>query len=128
MRGWRKRSAGIATLSAMTKTPQQLRAEILELVGEYHRAACPPQPFDARLATYNVDVEQLEAAVSPRTRALMFAHTLGNPFDLAQLTAFAARHHLWLIEDCCDAVGATYQGKPVGTFGELATCSFYPAH
>ena len=71
---------------------------------------------------------QLEAALSPRTRAIMVAHTLGNPFDLARVTAFAAKHNLWLIEDCCDAAGATYQGKHVGTFGDLATCSFYPAH
>ena len=58
----------------------------------------------------------------------MVAHTLGNPFDLEAVTAFAAKHDLWLIEDCCDAVGATYQGRPVGTFGDLATVSFYPAH
>jgi CDP-4-dehydro-6-deoxyglucose reductase, E1 len=58
----------------------------------------------------------------------MLAHTLGNPFDLAKVAALAAKHHLWLIEDCCDAAGSTYQGKPVGTFGSLATCSFYPAH
>jgi CDP-6-deoxy-D-xylo-4-hexulose-3-dehydrase len=58
----------------------------------------------------------------------MIAHTLGNPFDLAQVTVFAKKHNLWLIEDCCDAVGSTYQGKLVGTFGDLATCSFYPAH
>ena len=87
-----------------------------------------PVFVDVQVPTYNVDVEQLEAAVSPRTRALMIAHTLGNPFDLARVTAFAAKHHLWFIEDCCDAVGSIYQGKPVGTFGDLATCSFYPAH
>src|SRR5207253_1201571 len=87
-----------------------------------------PVFVDVRVPTYNVDVEQLDAAVSPRTRAVMLAHTLGNPYDLARVTAVAAKHQLWLIEDCCDAAGATYQGKPVGTFGELATCSFYPAH
>ena len=58
----------------------------------------------------------------------MLAHTLGNPFDLAAVTAFAQKHDLWLVEDCCDALGATYQGRQVGTFGDLATCSFYPAH
>jgi CDP-6-deoxy-D-xylo-4-hexulose-3-dehydrase len=58
----------------------------------------------------------------------MIAHTLGNPYDLERVTAFAKKHNLWLVEDCCDAAGATYQGKPVGTFGDLATCSFYPAH
>ncbi len=87
-----------------------------------------PVFVDVRVPTYNVDVEQLEAALSPRTRAIMMAHTLGNPFDLARVSALAAKHHLWLIEDCCDAAGSTYQGKPVGTFGDLATCSFYPAH
>jgi CDP-6-deoxy-D-xylo-4-hexulose-3-dehydrase len=87
-----------------------------------------PVFLDVEVPTYNVAVDQLEAALSPRTRALMIAHTLGNPFDLARVTAFAARHNLWLIEDCCDAAGSTYQGKPVGTFGAVATCSFYPAH
>jgi CDP-4-dehydro-6-deoxyglucose reductase, E1 len=75
-----------------------------------------------------VDVTQLEAALSPRTRAIMIAHTLGNPFDLGAVSAFAKKHNLWLIEDCCDALGATYNGQKVGTFGDLATLSFYPAH
>jgi CDP-6-deoxy-D-xylo-4-hexulose-3-dehydrase len=87
-----------------------------------------PVFVDVTVPTYNIDVGQLEAALSPKTRAIMVAHTLGNPYDLARVTAFAKRHNLWLIEDCCDAVGATYQGRPVGTFGDLATCSFYPAH
>jgi CDP-6-deoxy-D-xylo-4-hexulose-3-dehydrase len=87
-----------------------------------------PVFVDVNLSTYDVDVTQLEQAVSDKTSAVMLAHTLGNPFDLASLTAFARKHDLWLIEDCCDAVGATYQGKPVGTFGDLATTSFYPAH
>jgi len=87
-----------------------------------------PVFIDVTLPTYNADVTQLEAALSPRTRALIFAHTLGNPFDLAAVTEFARRHDLWLIEDCCDAVGSTYQGRKVGTFGDLATTSFYPAH
>ena len=63
-----------------------------------------------------------------RTRAVIFAHTLGNPFDLDAVTAFAKKHGLWLIEDCCDALGSTYRGQKVGTFGDLATVSFYPAH
>ncbi len=87
-----------------------------------------PVFLDVKIPTYNVDVEQLEASLSSRTRAIMIAHTLGNPYDLARVTAFAAKHNLWLIEDCCDAAGSTYQGKAVGTFGDLATCSFYPAH
>ncbi len=87
-----------------------------------------PVFVDVSLPTYNIDVSQLDAARSPRTRAVMIAHTLGNPFDLAAVTDFVRRHDLWLIEDCCDAVGATYDGRPVGTFGDLATTSFYPAH
>ncbi len=87
-----------------------------------------PVFVDVEVPTYNVDVSQLEAALSPKTRAVMLAHTLGNPFDLAAVTDFCNRHDLWLVEDCCDAVGATYDGKKVGTFGDLATCSFYPAH
>jgi len=87
-----------------------------------------PVFVDVHIPTYNIDVSQLEPALSDRTRAIMIAHTLGNPFDLGAVTAFARKHSLWLIEDCCDAVGATYQGKNVGTFGDLATVSFYPAH
>lgn len=87
-----------------------------------------PVFVDVTSPTYNVDVSQLEAALSERTKAIILAHTLGNPFDLEAVTAFAKKHNLWLIEDCCDAVGATYNGKPVGTFGDLATVSFYPAH
>lgn len=87
-----------------------------------------PVFIDVQIPTYNVDVNYLEAALSPRTRAIMIAHTLGNPFDLEAVTAFARKHDLWLIEDCCDAVGATYKGRRVGTFGALATTSFYPAH
>jgi CDP-6-deoxy-D-xylo-4-hexulose-3-dehydrase len=87
-----------------------------------------PVFLDVQVPTYNVDVSQLEAALSPRTRAIMLAHALGNPFDLAAVTDFARQHDLWLIEDCCDAVGSTYAGNSVGTFGDLATTSFYPAH
>ena len=87
-----------------------------------------PVFVDVTLPTYNVDVSQLEAALSGRTRAVMLAHTLGNPFDLAAVTEFTRKHDLWLIEDCCDAVGSTWQGRKVGTFGDLATTSFYPAH
>ncbi len=87
-----------------------------------------PVFIDVTIPTYNVDVNYLEAALSPRTRAIMIAHTLGNPFDLGAVTEFARQHDLWLIEDCCDAVGAKYNGHKVGTFGALATTSFYPAH
>jgi CDP-6-deoxy-D-xylo-4-hexulose-3-dehydrase len=87
-----------------------------------------PVFVDVTVPTYNVDVAQLDAALSPRTRAVMLAHTLGNPFDLEAVSAFTKKHGLWLIEDCCDAVGSTYQGRKVGTWGDLATTSFYPAH
>lgn len=87
-----------------------------------------PVFVDVTIPTYNIDVTQLEAALSPKTRAVMSAHTLGNPFDLDAVLEFTRRHNLWLLEDCCDAVGAKYRGKLVGTFSDLATTSFYPAH
>ena len=87
-----------------------------------------PVLVDVEIPTYNVDATQLEAALSNRTRAVMLAHTLGNPFDRERVTEFVRKHDLWLIEDCCDAVGATYKGNHVGTSGDLATVSFYPAH
>ncbi len=87
-----------------------------------------PVFVDVTVPTYNADATQLRDALSPRTKAVILAHTLGNPFDLAAIKSFADEHGLWLIEDCCDAVGATWQGRPVGGFGDLATASFYPAH
>ncbi|MGI8497663.1 MAG: lipopolysaccharide biosynthesis protein RfbH [Gemmatimonadaceae bacterium] len=87
-----------------------------------------PVFVDIELGTYNVDPSRLDAAIGPRTRAIMLAHTLGNPFDLGTVMDVVKRHDLWLVEDCCDAVGATYEGRHVGTFGALATVSFYPAH
>jgi CDP-6-deoxy-D-xylo-4-hexulose-3-dehydrase len=83
---------------------------------------------DVQIPTYNVDVAQLEAALSDRTGAIILAHTLGNPFDVEAVTSFARRHQLWLIEDCCDAVGSTYNNRKTGSFGDLSTTSFYPAH
>ena len=87
-----------------------------------------PVFLDAHIPTYNMDVSRLEEAISPRTRAIMVAHTLGNPFELDRIVEIAKKHDLWLIEDCCDAVGAEYNGRKVGTFGDIATVSFYPAH
>ena len=87
-----------------------------------------PVFVDVTLPTYEIDVSQLEAARSAKTRAIMIAHTLGNVFDLDAVTAFARKHDLWLIEDCCDALGSTWNGRQVGTFGDIATVSFYPAH
>jgi len=89
---------------------------------------CVPVMLDIELGTYNIDATQLEQAVSPKTRAVMIAHTLGNPWDVEAVLAFAKRHRLWVIEDCCDALGATIGGRMVGTFGDVATLSFYPAH
>jgi CDP-6-deoxy-D-xylo-4-hexulose-3-dehydrase len=87
-----------------------------------------PVFVDSTIPTYNIDASRIEAAIGPRTRAIMLAHTLGNPFDLDAVTAVAKRHGLWLVEDCCDALGSRWRGRPVGTFGDLATLSFYPAH
>jgi CDP-4-dehydro-6-deoxyglucose reductase, E1 len=89
---------------------------------------CVPVFIDITVPTYQADTTQLEAALSDRTRAIMIAHTLGNPYDLERVAAFAKQHGLWFIEDSCDALGATFKGKKVGTFGDLATISFYPAH
>ncbi len=87
-----------------------------------------PVFVDELIPTYNIDASKLEEARSERTRAVVLAHTLGNPFDLKAVTDFCRKYDLWLVEDCCDAVGATYGGQKVGTFGDLATVSFYPAH
>lgn len=87
-----------------------------------------PVFVDVELGTYNIKVDQLELALSEKTRAIMIAHTLGNPFDLDSVMSFAEKHNLFVIEDCCDAVGSTYNGKMVGSFGHAATTSFYPAH
>lgn len=87
-----------------------------------------PVFVDVALGTYNIDVSKIETAITPKTRAIMLAHTLGNPFDLDAITALCEAKKLWLIEDCCDALGSTYRGRHVGTFGDIATLSFYPAH
>lgn len=87
-----------------------------------------PVFVDVDLATHNIDASLIEAAITPKTKAIMLAHTLGNPFNLEAVTAICKKHKLWLIEDCCDALGATYNGQSVGTFGDIGTVSFYPAH
>jgi CDP-6-deoxy-D-xylo-4-hexulose-3-dehydrase len=87
-----------------------------------------PVFVDVTIPGYNVDAEGLEAALSPRTRAVILAHTLGNPFDLDRVTAFCREHDLWLVEDNCDASGSLYRGIKTGTFGDIATLSFYPPH
>jgi CDP-6-deoxy-D-xylo-4-hexulose-3-dehydrase len=87
-----------------------------------------PVFVDVEVETCNIKVSQLEEALSEKTKAIMIAHTLGNTFDVDAVVAFAKKHKLFLVEDCCDAVGSTYNGKMVGTFGDIATVSFYPAH
>ena len=87
-----------------------------------------PVFVDVTVPGYEIDVRQLETAHSDRTKAVFVAHTLGNVFDLDAVCSFTRKHNLWLIEDCCDALGSTYKGSNVGTFGDIATLSFYPAH
>jgi len=87
-----------------------------------------PVFVDVELGTYNIDTSLIEAAISPRTKAIMLAHTLGNPYNLDVVQALCEKYGLWLVEDCCDALGATYSGRMVGTFGDIGTLSFYPAH
>ena len=133
-------SANLLALTALTSAKlgdERLRPgdEVITVAAGFPTTVNPiiqnglvPVFVDIQLPTYNIDVTQLEAALSPRTRAIMVAHTLGNPFDLNAVCEFAETHDLWLVEDCCDALGATYDGRHVGTFGDIATCSFYPAH
>ena len=133
-------SANLLAISALTSDKLGDRKlipgdEVITLAAGFPTTVNPiiqnslvPVFIDVHIPTFNADVSQLEAAVSERTRAIIFAHTLGNPFDLDTVTAFAKKHNLWLIEDCCDAVGSTYRGQKVGAFGDLATVSFYPAH
>ena len=87
-----------------------------------------PVYVDVDLGTYGANDEQLQAAISPKTKAIMMAHTLGNPFNLDLVQELAKKHNLWLVEDSCDALGGTYKGQNLGTFGDVSTFSFYPAH
>jgi CDP-6-deoxy-D-xylo-4-hexulose-3-dehydrase len=133
-------SANLAALSALTSGKlgdRRLKPgdEVITVAAGFPTTVNPivqnnlvPVFVDIEIPTYNIDAGQLETALSERTRAVMLAHTLGNPFDLSRVTDFAKRHGLWLIEDCCDALGAEYEGRRVGGFGDLATFSFYPAH
>lgn len=133
-------SANLLAFSALT-SPQlgdrriEPGAEILTIAAGFPTTVAPiiqnrciPVFVDIELPTCNVSIEQLTAAVGPKTRAIMLAHTLGNPFNLDAVMDLAKRRGLYVIEDCCDAFGATFDGRGVGTFGDLATLSFYPAH
>jgi CDP-6-deoxy-D-xylo-4-hexulose-3-dehydrase len=133
-------SANLLALSCLTSPrlgDRRLRPgdEVITMAAGFPTTLAPivqnqlvPVFVDVTAPTYNVDVSQLEQALSQRSRAIILAHTLGNPFDLAAVTRFAREHGLWLIEDCCDALGAAFEGRKTGTFGDLATFSFYPAH
>ncbi|HEY4797846.1 MAG TPA: lipopolysaccharide biosynthesis protein RfbH, partial [Bacteroidia bacterium] len=89
---------------------------------------CVPVFVDIEIPSYNIDVKRIEAAISSKTKAIIVAHTLGNPFNIEAVAAICKKNNLWLIEDCCDALGAKFNGKHVGTFGDIGTLSFYPAH
>lgn len=133
-------SANLLALSALTSAKLGDRAlqagdEVLGAAAAFPTTVNPivqnrlaPVFVDIDPATYNVDPEALAAAVGPRTRAIMIAHALGNPFDVDAVLEVARRHQLWLVEDNCDALGSAYRGRLTGTFGDLATLSFYPAH
>ncbi len=133
-------SANLLAVSALTSPKlgdRQLRPgdEVITVAAGFPTTVNPilqnrlvPVFVDVTLPTYEIDVTQLEAARSDRTKAIVIAHTLGNVFDLDSVTAFARKYNLWLIEDCCDALGSTWKGRQVGTFGDIATLSFYPAH
>jgi CDP-6-deoxy-D-xylo-4-hexulose-3-dehydrase len=133
-------SANLVALSALTSPLLRERQvqpgdEVITAAAGFPTTVNPtlqqglvPVFVDVDIPTYNIIPERVEAAITPRTKAIMVAHTLGNPFDAIALKAIADRHDLWLIEDCCDALGATIGGKHVGTFGDAGTLSFYPAH
>ena len=89
---------------------------------------CIPVFVDVDIPTYNIKIEDIEKAITPKTKAIMLAHALGNPFNLSVVMTIAKKYNLWVVEDDCDSLGATYNGKKTGTFGDLATLSFYPAH
>ena len=133
-------SANLVALSALTSPRLGERAlkpgdEVITVAAGFPTTVNPifqnrlvPVFIDVSLPTYEIDVTRLEAARSEKTRAVMVAHTLGNVFDLDAVTAFCKKYKLWLVEDCCDALGSTWKGQKVGTFGDIATVSFYPAH
>ena len=87
-----------------------------------------PVFVDVDMKTHNINADLVEAAITPKTKAIMLAHTLGNPFNLEKIKSLCDKYNLWLVEDCCDALGAKYNNQHVGTFGDIATVSFYPAH
>lgn len=133
-------SANLVAFSALTSPKLGERAikqgdEVIGVAAGFPTTVNPILQFgavpvfvDVDLATHNIDASKIEAAITPKTKAIMLAHSLGNPFNLDVVTALCKKYNLWLVEDCCDALGATYNGQLVGTFGDIGTLSFYPAH
>ena len=133
-------SANLLAVSALTSAKLGAKKlnpgdEIITVAASFPTTVNPiiqnklvPVFVDVDLGYYNANVEEIKKAISPKTRAIFLAHTLGNPFDLDAIAAICKEHKLWLIEDNCDALGSIYNGKHTGTFGHIATCSFYPAH
>jgi CDP-4-dehydro-6-deoxyglucose reductase, E1 len=133
-------SANLLAFSALTSHKLGDRAirpgdEVISVAAGFPTTVNPILQFgavpvfvDVDIPTYNIDAAQIEAAIGPKTKAVMLAHTLGNPYDLDAVLGLVRKHRLWLIEDCCDALGSTYDGRRVGSFGDIGTLSFYPAH
>ncbi len=133
-------SANLVAFSALTSPKLGSRAiqkgdEVIGVAAGFPTTVNPILQFgavpvfvDVDRLTHNIDASKIEAALSPKTKAIMLAHSLGNPFNLDVVTAICKKHNLWLVEDCCDALGTTYRGQMVGTFGDIGTLSFYPAH
>lgn len=133
-------SANLVAFSTLTSTKLGDRAikpgdEVIGVAAGFPTTVNPILQFgavpvfvDVELGTYNIDASKIEAAIGPKTKAIMLAHTLGNPYNLDVVTGLCRKHGLWLVEDCCDALGSTYNGQLVGSFGDIGTLSFYPAH
>ena len=133
-------SANLVAFSALTSPQLGERAikpgdEVIGVAAGFPTTVNPILQFgavpvfvDVELGTYNIDASKIEAAIGPKTKAIMLAHTLGNPYNLEVITGLCKKHKLWLVEDCCDALGSTYNGQLIGTFGDIGTLSFYPAH
>ena len=133
-------SANLVAFYALTSTKLGDRAvksgdEVITVAAGFPTTVNPMIQFgaipvfvDVDIATHNVKAEDIEAAVSPKTKAIMIAHSLGNPFNLDEVMRVAKKYNLWVVEDDCDSLGATYRGQKTGTFGDIATFSFYPAH
>lgn len=133
-------SANLVAFSALTSSKLGERAikkgdEVIGVAAGFPTTVNPiiqfgaiPVFVDVDPKTHNIDASKIEAAISPKTKAIMLAHSLGNPFNLEVVVSLCKKYNLWLVEDCCDALGSTYKGQMVGTFGDIGTLSFYPAH